>query len=106
MRQLAGRRAPAEVEGEDAPDVDEEGALTGSPVTAPPAPVDGVDAVVPGGHLPGRSHRPGLGVVVPVALLALWWFASASGSISPRLLPSPGAVAEAAWDFVAGPGGG
>ncbi len=49
-----------------------------------------------------RGRRRALGLVVPVALVALWALAGAAGMISPRLLPSPAAVAEAGWDFVAG----
>ncbi|MBW3610945.1 MAG: ABC transporter permease [Actinobacteria bacterium] len=49
-----------------------------------------------------RGRRRALGLVVPVALVALWALAGAAGFISPRLLPPPAAVAEAGWDFVAG----
>ena len=54
----------------------------------------------PGPRQPRR--RRALGLVVPAALVALWALAGALGWISPRLLPSPAAVAEAGWDFVAG----
>ncbi len=49
-----------------------------------------------------RSRRWGLGLVVPAVLVALWAAAGAAGLMSPRLLPTPAAVARAGWDFVAG----
>lgn len=60
-------------------------------------------AVVPDARR--RRRRPLLGLVAPAALLALWALAGSAGWISPRLLPTPAAVAEAGWAFLAGDGG-
>ncbi|MBW3547841.1 MAG: ABC transporter permease [Actinobacteria bacterium] len=54
---------------------------------------------------PRRRRRRLLGLVVPALLVTVWALASAAGWVSPRLLPSPGTVVEAAWAFVAGGGG-
>lgn len=35
----------------------------------------------------------------PILIVALWWLATATGIVSERSLPSPGAVAEAGWDL-------
>ena len=97
------------VEGEAGPGRAGEGATAASKRVrgglVPDAVGDVVEVVAPSGHVSRRRRRqPALGLVVPAALLGLWWLASSTGSISPRLLPPPAAVAEAAWDFVAGPG--
>ncbi len=52
-----------------------------------------------------RARRRLLGLLVPVALVALWSLAGTAGWISPRLLPAPSTVAEAGWSFIAGEGG-
>ena len=49
-----------------------------------------------------RRSRRALGVLAPLALLAVWAFVSARGIISTRLLPSPATVATALVDFFAG----
>jgi NitT/TauT family transport system permease protein len=73
----------------------------GAPAPAPEVVL--APAAAPASRLPRR--RRSLGLIVPVALVALWALAGAAGWISPRLLPPPSAVAEAGWEFLAGDGG-
>ena len=48
----------------------------------------------------GRLGRIALGLLVPVALLAVWWGTTAAGLVPPYQLPGPVAVWEAAVDLV------
>ena len=48
----------------------------------------------------GRAGRVLLGLLVPVALLALWWGTTAAGLVPPYQLPGPVAVWDAAVDLV------
>jgi sulfonate transport system permease protein len=48
----------------------------------------------------GRARRFALGLLVPAALLALWWGTTAAGLVPPYQLPGPVAVWEAAVDLV------
>ncbi|MGW2093468.1 ABC transporter permease [Promicromonospora sukumoe] len=48
----------------------------------------------------GRAGRVLLGLLVPVALLALWWGVTAAGLVPPYQLPGPVAVWDAAVDLV------
>ncbi|MFD7021735.1 ABC transporter permease [Promicromonospora sukumoe] len=48
----------------------------------------------------GRAGRILLGLLVPVALLALWWGVTAAGLVPPYQLPGPVAVWDAAVDLV------
>lgn len=53
----------------------------------------------------GRGRRPpGLSAAVrtsvPLGLLALWWYGTASGLIPSDVLPGPGAVIAAFWELV------
>lgn len=56
-------------------------------------------AQVPG-RAGGRLGRIALGLLVPVALLALWWGTTAAGLVPPYQLPGPVAVWDAAVDLV------
>ena len=65
------------------------------------------DAVVPasaegrtGLASAGRLGRIALGLLVPVALLAVWWGTTAAGLVPPYQLPGPVAVWDAAVDLV------
>ena len=80
-------RAEAGVEAAPGDDLDRQAA-----VTLPVRPV----------RAGARSRRRALGLVLPAFLLGGWWLASARGVVSPRLLPAPWSVAQAAADFVAG----
>jgi sulfonate transport system permease protein len=48
----------------------------------------------------GRLGRVALGLLVPLALLAVWWGTTAAGLVPPYQLPGPVAVWEAAVDLV------
>jgi sulfonate transport system permease protein len=48
----------------------------------------------------GRLGRIALGLLAPVALLAVWWGTTAAGLVPPYQLPGPVAVWEAAVDLV------
>ncbi|WP_275005129.1 ABC transporter permease [Promicromonospora iranensis] len=48
----------------------------------------------------GRLGRVALGLLVPLALLAVWWGTTAAGLVPPYQLPGPAAVWEAAVDLV------
>lgn len=48
----------------------------------------------------GTRPRRGIGLVVILALLGLWWLASSRGWISPIALPHPGAVLAAFRDLI------
>ncbi len=80
------------------PDGDESTATLRAPVTLP----------APGGPRHDRPSGPTagsawlLGLVVPAALVAAWAVASGAGWISPRILPPPGEVLDAAWRFAFG----
>jgi NitT/TauT family transport system permease protein len=49
--------------------------------------------------------RAALGAVVPAVLVLAWWVASRTGTLSPRLLPPPGAVLDSGRDFLFGDSG-
>ena len=49
-----------------------------------------------------RRSRRVLGVLAPLAVLALWWLVSARELLSTRLLPAPATVADALRDFFLG----
>ncbi len=71
----------------------------------PPSAAVAADAVTlptGGRRFRSRRRRRVLGLVVPAVLLGAWWLCTSRGIVSTRLLPAPGAVAQAAWDFVAG----
>ncbi|MFI8525082.1 ABC transporter permease [Promicromonospora sukumoe] len=53
-----------------------------------------------GGGTTGRAGRVLLGLLVPVALLALWWGVTAAGLVPPYQLPGPVAVWDAAVDLI------
>jgi NitT/TauT family transport system permease protein len=55
---------------------------------------------VPGRNPMGGPRRLLLGLAVPVLLVAAWAIASATGTLSPRLLPSPVDVLHSLRDFV------
>ena len=50
-----------------------------------------------------RPRRPSVSITLrvagPIALLAAWWAASASGTLNPAVLASPQQVASAAWQL-------
>jgi sulfonate transport system permease protein len=50
-----------------------------------------------------RPRRPSVSITLrvagPIALLAAWWAASASGALNPAVLASPQQVASAAWQL-------
>ncbi|MBA3622207.1 MAG: ABC transporter permease [Euzebyales bacterium] len=49
-----------------------------------------------------RGPNGWLGLAVPVALVGVWAAVTATGFVSPRILPNPGAVATAAYAFLFG----
>jgi sulfonate transport system permease protein len=67
--------------------------------------VGGVGGLVTPRYLgSGRRHpvlSAGIRVSVPLALLVIWWYGSASGRISPDVLASPSAVAGALRELIA-----
>ena len=63
------------------------------------APGDAASSARPGPGA-GRAGRIMLGLLVPVALLALWWGVTAAGLVPPYQLPGPVAVWDAAVDLV------
>lgn len=64
----------------------------------PAAAAPGATRAVLGGG--GRLGRVALGLLVPVALLAVWWGTTAAGLVPPYQLPGPVAVWEAAVDLI------
>ncbi|WP_267594307.1 ABC transporter permease [Carbonactinospora thermoautotrophica] len=50
---------------------------------------------------PAVGRRVLTALVVPAAILALWWFVTSRSFVAPYLLPSPGAVWRAGWQEVA-----
>jgi NitT/TauT family transport system permease protein len=69
----------------------------------PAGPDDREPVITPTGR-PRRPRHRLLGLVVPTVLVLAWGLASATGVVSPRLLPSPATVVEAGWNFIAGGG--
>jgi NitT/TauT family transport system permease protein len=90
----------------------EQGALVDRP-DEPDAPARaiGTDELAPlvpsrlPGARSGRLVRIGVGAVVPLLLVVLWWAAGRTGILSPRLLPPPGTVWDSGWQFLFGDAG-
>lgn len=76
----------------------EAAALAGAGPSAHPGPAGAVLATGRPGF--GRAGRVVLGLLVPVALLALWWGTTAAGLVPSYQLPGPAAVWDAAVDLV------
>ncbi len=93
--QVAGSGHAADARAAAGPAV---GALpVAAPVAAPAAGRAGLGAGWSGA---GRAGRVALGLLVPVALLAVWWGTTAAGLVPPYQLPGPVAVWDAAVDLV------
>lgn len=76
----------------------EAAALAGAGPSVHPGPAGAVLATGRPGF--GRAGRVVLGLLVPVALLALWWGTTAAGLVPSYQLPGPAAVWDAAVDLV------
>ncbi|GAA2244602.1 ABC transporter permease [Promicromonospora sukumoe] len=68
------------------------GQAAAAPASGRPGPVARIGA--------DRAGRVLLGLLVPVALLALWWGVTAAGLVPPYQLPGPVAVWDAAVDLI------
>ncbi len=58
--------------------------------------------LAPSGARARSAPRGWLGLIPPLAIVAVWAAVTATGIISPRVLPTPAAVATAAADFLFG----
>ncbi|MGC4945813.1 ABC transporter permease [Streptomyces sp. DT224] len=83
--------------------------LTHTPRTAPPVNTADAPAKTPPAAPSGTRRRLGPGRAVPfgrligpVLVVAVWWAASATGYLDPRILSGPGTVLSTASDLVAG----
>lgn len=83
--------------------------LTHTPRPAPPVNTAATPVKAPP-RAPGATRRrlgPGRAIpfgrlIGPVLVIALWWAASATGHLDPRILSSPGTVLSTASDLLAG----
>lgn len=112
-----GNTGTSEVPGPVRAAADPAPAAPSTPAPSTPAPSTPAPSTTREGHVPTpvilpslvprRAVRSGpkwvLGVLAPALLIGLWELASVLGWVAPNLVPSPGEVANSAWQFFFGP---